>query len=79
MNDLLHNPIVVIKVLGIYWAFSAIVSSMPKPKESSYWGTWLYGALHLFAGSIGKFADSRISSLTTTVTETKVEPPKEKV
>lgn len=66
MDELFAHPTVILKVLAVYWAFSAIVSSMPDPPQGSFWYKWIYGALHAFAGNISKFAESKIRSLETT-------------
>lgn len=71
MDELLKHPRIVFEVLIAYWAFSAIVTGMPKPSASSFWGTWIYDTLHLFAGSVKQFADSKLQAMeTTTVTST---------
>lgn len=74
MNELMQHPKVVLEVLAAYWAFSAIVTGMPKPSPTSYWGTWVYDTLHLFAGSVKQFADSKIQSIQTTVTKVESKP-----
>lgn len=79
MNELLQHPRVVIEVVLAYWAFSAIVTGMPKPRDSNFWGTWIYDTLHLFVGSVKQFADKKIQTLTeetttTTVAKTEVKP-----
>lgn len=68
MNELAQHPRLIFEVLVAYWTVSAIVTSMPEPSKSNYWGTWIYGALHLFVGSMKTFADSRLQSLTQTTT-----------
>ncbi len=83
MDELFQHPKLIIEVLAAYWIVSAVVTSMPRPSASSYWGTWAYDALHLFVGSIKTFADSKISTLTQTAatgekTVVKVEETKEK-
>lgn len=81
MDDLLGHPRIILEVLAAYWLFSAIVTSMPKPPSGSFWYSWIYDALHIFAGNVSKFADSKIQALeSTTVTVTKKtegEPPKD--
>ena len=75
MSELLQHPKLIAEVLFIYWAFSAIVTGMPKPKPESFWGNWIYDSLHLFAGSVKQFADSRVQTLTTTVVKTDTKEP----
>lgn len=36
---------------------------MPKPKATSYWGVWLYDALHLLSGSMQKLMEKRMQTL----------------
>ena len=69
MNELLQHPRVIIEAIVVYWLFSAVVGSMPKPPATSYWGTWLYGALHLFAGNLAKFAEAKLQALANGKTE----------
>lgn len=73
MNELMQHPKLIIEVLVAYWAFSAIVTGMPKP-QGGFWYPWIYDTLHLFAGSVKTFADSRISTLTTTVKVEEAKP-----
>ncbi len=69
MDELYSHPRIIIEILVAYWLFSAIVASMPDPPSESFWYKWIYGALHLFAGNMKTFADSKLKSLETT-TET---------
>lgn len=48
--------------LVCYFVFSAIVTSQPKPPITNYWGTWVYDALHLLAGSMQKIMEKRIQA-----------------
>lgn len=83
IDELAKHPKLIFEVLAIYWGFSAVVSGMPQPPTGSFWYSWLYTSLHMFAGNISKFADAKLQSLetnTVTVTkkvETSPEPPKE--
>lgn len=67
MSEIMQHPRLVVEVLAAYWAFSAIVTGMPKPSPNSYWGNWVYDSLHLFAGAVKQFADTRIQTMSTTV------------
>lgn len=79
MDELLQHPKLILEVLAAYWLFSAVVTSMPPPPSGSFWYSWLYGSLHVFAGSIKMFADSKIQALeSTTVTVTKQTEKQEK-
>ena len=81
MNGVLAHPQIVTaaEVMIAYWAFSAFVSGMPAPPPGAFWYAWLYSTLHMFAGNLRQFADSKIQSLETTVTTktTSVDPTKE--
>lgn len=77
MNELAQHPKLILEVLIAYWAFSAIVTGMPKPPENSYWATWVYDTLHLFAGSVKQFADSKMQAISQQTTITKIETTKE--
>jgi len=67
MDELFAHPKVILEVLIAYWLFSAFVTSMPPPEVGSFWYKWIYDLLHLFAGSVKKFADSKIQSLESSV------------
>jgi hypothetical protein len=58
VSEALQHPRLILEVLVAYWAFSALVSGMPKPKEdnSQFWYGWLYTSLHTFAGSLAQAA-----------------------
>jgi hypothetical protein len=58
VSEALQHPRLILEVLVAYWAFSALVSGMPKPKsdDSQFWYGWLYTSLHTFAGSLDQAA-----------------------
>ena len=46
--------------VGMYWVFSAAVSSMPEPRGGSAGYVWLYRFLHTIAGNVTTALGSRI-------------------